>query len=370
MPYLPNLRARARAIALAALLAAAAAWPACAEDHHGSDSDWLFFLTGQERVRSDADIAPQKDFDYVSADVLFSHSSGHLRTLAETFVATDEIEIERAQVGWEFGENTLVWLGRFHQPSSAWNTQHHHGQYLQTAITRPNVEHWEDEGGLIPQHIAGALVETRGALGSSGGLTLSAGGGAAPVITDKAMSPVGLFRSNVGGHRASWSGRVSYLPDLLGEDAIGIVAAHHDVNVRDPVVQALIAAGDVDLSVIGAFVTLDHHDWRLQATWYDIDVALKEDGPTHREHFGAGYVQAERALPGAFRVYGRFEATDDAAHSRYVTFQSREFELRRKLVGLRWDVAHNQALTLEGARGTNLAGDFNEIRLQWSGVVP
>lgn len=371
MPYLHDLLLRARTVVLAAVVATFASSAVRAEDHHhGSDSDWLVFLTGQERVRSDSDVAPQKDFDYVSADVLYSHSTGHFRMLAETFIATNELEVERAQFGWEFGENTLIWAGRFHQPASAWNTQHHHGQFLQTAITRPNIEHWEDEGGLVPQHIVGALLETRGSLGSTGGLTLSLGGGAAPVITDGAMSPIGVFKSNIGGHRASWSGRASFLPDLLGEDAVGIVAARHDVNVRDAGVAALLQADDVGLNVVGAFVTLDRHDWRLQATWYDIDVDLNSGPQTRHENFGAGYLQAERALPHALRVYGRVETSQKAGASTYLTFQRREFELRRKLVGLRWDVARNHALTLEAARATNLAGDFNEIRLQWSGVVP
>ena len=156
----------------------------------------------------------------------------------------------------------------------------------------------------------------------------------------------------------------------MGEDAIGIVAARHDVNVRDAAVRASLGADDVDLTVLGGFVTLDRHAWRLQATWYDIGVDLNSNGPTRHEHFGAGYLQAERALPRAFRLYGRFETSDNTGNSVYVTFQRREFELRRKLVGLRWDLARNQALSLEAARATNLAGDLNEVRIQWSGVVP
>ena len=52
-------------------------------------------------------------------------------------------------------------FGRFHQPGSAWNNELHHGHYLQTAITRPAIEAWEDEEGLIPQHLVGTLLESR-----------------------------------------------------------------------------------------------------------------------------------------------------------------------------------------------------------------
>ena len=68
--------------------------------------------------------------------------------------------------------------------------------------------------------------------------------------------------------------------------------------------------------------------------------------------------------------YFRLEASADAATSTYVAVQSREFEVRRQCLGLRWDVAHKQALTLETARSTTLVTRFNEVRLQWSGVLP
>ncbi len=371
MPHPIASHPRAGVVALVAVVATLVILPARADEHqHGNGSDWLVFVTGDARVHSSSDLAPQSNYDYLSADVLYSHSDGRFRMLAETYVAPDELDVERLQMGWEFGENTLAWIGRFHQPSSAWNTEHHHGQYLQTAITRPNIEHWEDEGGLVPQHITGALLETRGALGDKGGLTLAAGGGAAPVIVDGAMRPLGLFRPNVGGYRPSWSARVSFLPELLGDESMGLVLAHHELNVRDPTVAALLSANDVELDVVGAFVKLDRRNWRLQATWYDIGVALDSGQQTRHERFGAGYLQVERSLPHALTAYGRVESSDNAGNSTYVTFQRREFELRRGLVGLRWDLARSQALTLEATHATTLAVPFNELRLQWSGVLP
>src|SRR5262252_557191 len=52
-----------------------------------------------------------------------------------------------------------------------WSTEeHHHGRYLQTSITRPAIERWEDENGIIPQHIAGVLFDSRFPLGDLGGM--------------------------------------------------------------------------------------------------------------------------------------------------------------------------------------------------------
>jgi hypothetical protein len=358
-------------VAVAVCLAGAPASAGADEHHHGSDSDWLLFPTGQLLSRSDTQKqAPEHDYESVAVDVLLSHSAGRFRALAEIEFTVDEADVERLQLGWEFAENTLGWAGRFHQPSSAWNTEHHHGQYLQTAISRPGIEHWEDDHGLIPQHIAGLMLESHGAAGNAGGLAVSLGAGAAPVIDDGRLQPVAVVGSNEGGHRASWSGRVAYEPELLGENSIGLVAAQHDINVIDPAVAAAFGANDARLDVIGAFARLAPRDWRVQATYYHVGVHFNSAPQASSEHFGAGYLQVERTLPARLTPYLRIEASADAADSKYVAVQSREFEVRRQSLGLRWDFAHKQALTLETARATTLLVRFNEVRLQWSAVVP
>jgi len=374
MRYEFDVRPTARLAVLTLLVAVLGcrAPPVSAEEHHhGGDSDWLLFPSVEAIERSDThEQAPQDDFERATVDVLFSHSQGRFRALAETECAIDEVEIERLQLGWEVGENTLLWAGRFHQPASAWNTQHHHGQYLQTAITRPNIEHWEDEGGLIPQHIAGLLVESRGSIGSNGGLAFSAGAGAAPILRIGRLEPVAVLRTNTGGHRSSWSGRAAYEPDQLGDDSFGLVLAQHDVNVLDPGLAAAFGATDVTLDVVGAFAKMARDDWRVQATYYHIDAHLTSGLRPHDENFGAGYLQVERSLPARLTPFARLESTANAARSSYVAFQSREFELRRALLGLRWDFTRNHALTLEAGHATTLLTNFNEVRLQWSFVLP
>ena len=370
---MPNLRDLLARLTRAALLAVCCAVPVAAADehHHDSDSDWLLFPAVQLRGRSDTtEPAPESNYERYLLDVLFSHSQGRFRALMETEITSEEFDIERLQIGWEFSENVLGWAGRFHQPSSTWNTAHHHGPFLQTAITRPNIEHWEDDGGLIPQHIAGALIESRGTLGSNGGLAVSFGAGAAPVIRLGQLEPIQISRSNVGGHRASFSGRIAYEPEYLGEDSVGVVVARHDVNVLDPAVAASFGSDDVKLNVVGIYFKLVRSDWRVQAPYYYVDTHFDSAPAPRHEHFGAGYLQVEHPVAARLTPYGRIEASSNAAHSVYVAFQSREFEVRRSAAGLRWDFNRRQALTLEAAHATTLLTRYNEARLQWCGVFP
>lgn len=374
MRNLLEVRPRARltvSILLAVGLAGGAPPLLADENHNGSNSDWLLFPSFQVFRRSAAqDAAPQDDYEHGTVDVLFSHSAGPFRALAETEIAASEVEIERFQVGWELGENTLAWAGRFQQPSSAWNTEHHHGQYLQTAIARPNIELWEGEGGLMPQHVAGVLVDSHGSLGSDGGLTFAVGGGAAPILRLGQLEPVYVLRGNNGGHRASWSGRIAYQPELLGDDSFGLLLAQHDVNVVDPAVAAAFGANDVTLDVAGAFAKLVRDDWRVQAAFYHVGARFASGPRPRSESFGDGYLQVERPLSARWTPYARLEVSANAAHSSYVAFQSHEFETRRTLAGLRWDVWRNQALTVEVGHAATLVTRFSDVRLQWSCVLP
>jgi len=161
----PRLIARPRGLstwwraALAAVSISFAGHSALAQHQHSS-SEFEVFVAA-EGLAGHGQPHPRYDDPWFDADVIFGFTHGQFRVFGEYFITGDEHDLERFQVGYEVVPDTVLWLGRFHQPASAWDTEHHHGRYLQTAITRPAIENWEDEQGLIPQHITGALVESR-----------------------------------------------------------------------------------------------------------------------------------------------------------------------------------------------------------------
>src|SRR5215471_3373784 len=83
-----------------------------------------------------------------------------IRALIElNFETTDsgglDTDLERLQIGYVFSDAATVWAGRFHSPWGYWNTAYHHGQQIQTTITRPKFLEFEDRGGVIPAHTVG-----------------------------------------------------------------------------------------------------------------------------------------------------------------------------------------------------------------------
>jgi hypothetical protein len=91
-------------------------------------------------------------------------------------------EVERFIIRYDLNDYFKISFGRYHTPINYWNTAFHHGQWLQTTISRPEMTQFG--GSFIPVHFVGSLVE--GAV-PAGGLNLNynfgLGNGRAQVIS-------------------------------------------------------------------------------------------------------------------------------------------------------------------------------------------
>ena len=340
-------------------------------DHRQEGANLELFLSLQGLSSDGPSGKPERQEDsWGAADLVFSANHGRWRAMGEYNLGPIEHDLERFQVGFEPVPDTLLWLGRFHQPGSAWNDEFHHGHYLQTAITRPSIEFWEDEEGLLPQHLAGALLESRQPVGAAAGVQLSLGLGLGSVLDNDGLEPVAFINRNRGGHQLSETARISFLPQYLGSSSVGLLFGHHRLPVVEPVAALSLGAQWVDQNVTGAYVDLDRDVWRAVGVVYFVDVDLQGGGADRREHFASGYLQLERQVGHGLTVFGRHENSADASHSRFVAIHADDFVAHGNLVGLRWDFARRQALTIQLARETTLQHTQSVGRIQWSGVVP
>src|SRR6266849_2193747 len=66
-------------------------------------------------------------------------------------------EVERAIIRFDQSDLLKVSFGRYHTPINWWNTAFHHGAWLQTTISRPEMTQFG--GRFIPVHFVGSLVE-------------------------------------------------------------------------------------------------------------------------------------------------------------------------------------------------------------------
>jgi hypothetical protein len=303
--------------------------------------------------------------EVVQVDTLFTLQRGPLKLFGEYLRSDHEGDLERLQLGWQVSDDTILWIGRFHQPTSVWNHDHHHGQYLQTSISRPAIDEWEDIGGLLPQHFAGALLESGAPVFDTWRLRMALAGGIAPQITPHGMEPFDLLHPDSNRHQLGFQGRVSLHPGDLTETGVGILLANDELTAVDFESPALPGLDHVDLKLFGVFATYAAAPWKVIATLYDANARLFYPASRNNDHFVVGYVQAEHRLAHDLTGFARWEDSSQVASSRYLRLFE-QVARSRQVAGLRWDFAGRQALTLQFTKSHTLDGHYSDLRVQWS----
>jgi hypothetical protein len=202
---------------------------------------------------------------------------------------------------------------------------------------------------------------------------LSAGVGAAPALSDRVLDAIDLIGNNPGRHRLSVTGRLAYLPQYVGASSMGLLFGHDDLSVSSARTLASLHSNAAKVSIYGAYVDWTAEPWRIVAANYYVDVALTQIA--RNESFTSGYLQVEKQLPRRFTIFGRLEDSARMQESRYVALIGDadgdiDIALRRQALGVRWDYARRQALTLEISHIVSLTQNSNELRVQWSAAVP
>ncbi|MEA2080090.1 MAG: hypothetical protein U9P00_09575 [Pseudomonadota bacterium] len=350
-------------LALMALFNVPQAWP-------DGKQGFLFFLSAGPSYH---DVTPDdgpEDYEFdVDADILYSYLNGRFRLLGEYLAATEETELERFQLGWEAGQETIGWLGRFHSPSRYWNIAYHHGQYMQTSISRPVVEQFEDDGGILPTHSTGLMVETAHKLEGAADFRVTFSLGAAPIIDRNELKPFDLLDPG-SSNRAAADMRLAYLPDQLGENQIGLLLNWSELEVDGSHTAEQQGLQRVKQISIGAYFDWRWQDWRFISTLTPVINRMKRQAHNQTDSFLSGYFQAEYELKHAWTLFGRLEQTNNTSSSDYLELFPHSVT-DRQMLGLRFDVARQQALTLEISRAeTPSDSDFEQYLLQWSAVIP
>lgn len=142
------------------------------------------------------------------------------------------LAMERAILRYDFGDRVKVSAGRYHTPVSYWNTQYHHGLWLQGSVARPEAIKFGSR--YIPVHVVGAAVEGSlravplhyvAGIANGRGDNIAAAGDAGDVNGNRAVfgslsiRPRTLLGASVGGgvyvDRIS-SGGVEFSDEIIG----------------------------------------------------------------------------------------------------------------------------------------------------------
>jgi len=238
-------------------------------------------------------------------------------------------EVERIILRYDFNDYFKLSAGRYHTPINYWNTEFHHGQWLQTTISRPEMIQFG--GSFLPVHFLGTLAE--GAV-PAGGLNLNynfgLGNGRGQVI-----SRAGDF-SDINNARA-WLANVLVQPDKLFGLRVGGSVYRDELNP---------AAGPAAREWIqSAHIIWTKETPEFLAEFANVTHSFLNGGTSHSQAF---YLQTAYRLPWfnkAWKPYYRFEQihvplSDLIFHPLVPTFSG-------STVGLRYDFTTFAAFKLE-----------------------
>ena len=248
-------------------------------------------------------------------------------------------EVERLIIRYDLNDYFKVSFGRYHTPINYWNTAFHHGSWLQTTISRPEMIQFG--GSFLPVHFVGALTE--GAI-PAGGLNLNydfgVGNGRGQVI-----SRDGDF-GDINNARA-WMANAFVKPDFLYGLQIGGSVYRDELNpLAGPAAREWIQSG--------------HIAWQKETPEFIAEFA----NVTHQPIFGgvtsnsqALYAQAAYRLPWfqkLWKPYYRFEymhiPQSDAIFKSLPTFKG-------STAGIRYDISGFAAICQSPMVGTCCVSD-------------
>jgi hypothetical protein len=251
------------------------------------------------------------------------------------------VDLERAQVGYVFGDHATAWLGRFHTPYGYTNTAMHHGAWVNDALRRPAFLGFEDHGGVMPAHTVGGWLTGSLRAADGGKLLYDAYLGNAQRIVGGELE----MRSSGNAHgKLIYGGRLGY--QWSGGSADGLTLGLH----------ALAAAIDddslepnlTDMRLYGGYAVYDTDRWEHVAEVYRFDNTDRSGG-SGRHRSAAGFVQlgyrAEWGVP-----YVRHERAKLDQDDPYFRGQANGFSYQRSAIGVRYDLDLKSALKLEVAR--------------------
>jgi hypothetical protein len=299
------------------------------------------------------------EYDYeFSADLFATLEKDRFRFLAEYMLSNEEQELERFQLGLSFNKN-LLWLGRFHNPIGYWNTQYHHGRFFETSISRPAIVEFEHDGGLLPLHQSGLLLE--GILNhgkQTMGYKWSIGVG--PDLKNE-LEPWDVLSPRSGTHDISTTLNL-YLDSIFNNSAIiGLFVNYTEIPAD------VIDVNEIQQISSGLYANWESMPWRLIGSSFYVHNDISHSTWSEDDTFVSAYLQAEYSLRENWIFFSRIEGTADDEDDAYLALFP-EFVEDRILGGIRYDFANNNALKLEISGNHTDNDDFAKVILQWSAV--
>lgn len=249
------------------------------------------------------------------------------------------VDLERAQIGYQFSDSATIWLGRFHTPYGFYNTAFHHGQWIAISLRRPRFIEFEDHGGTMPAHTVGLWLTGSQRLGEQR-LTYDAWIGNSQRITGGTLD---MNNAGVTAGSTMFGGNIGLLMSgVLDGLKVGLDAFQTRIENQD-----VAPSQFTQVQSYGAYLVYDTDRWEDIAEWHFFD-NTDLTGHTGTHHSDAGFLQIGYR-GGRFTPYGRYERGSFNQSDPYFAAQTSGNSYDREALGVRFDIDLSSALKMEFA---------------------
>ena len=234
------------------------------------------------------------------------------------------LEVERSIIRYDYNDFFKLSFGRYHTPIGYWNTAFHHGAWLQTTISRPEMIKFG--GTFIPVHFLGVLAE--GNIPSGGaGLSYNAGVGNGRGFPISRPGDAGDNNNN-----RAWVANLYSRPAKLYGLQMGVSV------YRDKITLPVNPAGNE----FREWISAAHIVWTKETPEFLAEFAnvnhknILTNAITNNQAY---YVQMGYRLPWfekTLKPYYRFEHTHTPLSEQLFTNQ----DLVQSIVGMRYDITN------------------------------
>lgn len=318
---------------------------------------------------------PEHNGAFTGALTLFASPQlgDHVRGLFELVSefnsdGTNDINVERAQIGYVFNDAATVWGGRFHTPYGYWNTAYHHGAQLQPSIARP-----VQLSGALPAHTVG--MWTTGLFNAgSGKLSYDVYGGNSTRVMGAPNGSIDPNHTSGDNKNKNFGFNIGYnWEGTLNGLRTGVHAMTAKVtgctNALADACTTAITRSRVKMS--GAYANYDNYNVELIAEYYrfkntNLVSATDQD---YQSNSSSGFVQLGYGL-GNWIPFMRYEETSYDQKDEFFKSLSNGKSYNKNIAGVRYDLNSNAVLKAEysqiQSRTAPHLDDSEEVRVQYA----
>jgi hypothetical protein len=231
-----------------------------------------------------------------------------------------DVDMERVLFNYEWNEHLQASVGRYHTAIGYYNTAFHSGKWLQTAVDRPLIVEFANDGGLLPTQAVG--ISLTGAIPSGKlGAHYQFEYGSSDTIRPEVDSP-GESDENNGNHVSMGA---FFRPDWVPGLQVGASYYHDRISdfARGPAVR-------LGQTIVNAHVVYEGRGWEILNEGFLIRHAYELGGPIY--NMPAFYSQFAKRF-GKVRPYARYQYANANSNSMFEDVRLR----RGPSAGVRYD---------------------------------